>query len=41
METREVAELPQTFADRFGWEGMTETVARVYDRIPPEERSEA
>jgi Dolichyl-phosphate-mannose-protein mannosyltransferase len=41
VETRQVAELPQTFADRFGWEGMTETVARVYDRLPPEERSEA
>jgi hypothetical protein len=41
VETREVAELPQTFADRFGWEGMTKTVARVYDRLPPEERTEA
>src|SRR5215217_6861348 len=41
VETRQVAELPQVFADRFGWEGMTETVARVYDRLPPEERSEA
>ena len=40
-ETREVAQLPQTFADRFGWEGMAETVARVHDRLPPEERSEA
>jgi len=41
VETREVAELPQTLADRFGWESMTETVARVYDRLPPEGRSEA
>src|SRR5215212_6596992 len=41
VETRQVAELPQTLADRFGWEHMTETVARVYDRLPPEERSEA
>jgi hypothetical protein len=41
VETREVAELPQNFADRFGWEDMTETVARVHDRLPPEERSEA
>ena len=40
VETREVAELPQTFADRFGWEGMAATVARVHDRLPPEERSE-
>jgi 4-amino-4-deoxy-L-arabinose transferase-like glycosyltransferase len=29
VETRQVAELPQTFADRFGWEGMTQTVAHV------------
>jgi hypothetical protein len=41
VETREVAELPQIFADRFGWEGMAETVARVHDRLPPEERSGA
>jgi Dolichyl-phosphate-mannose-protein mannosyltransferase len=41
VETREVAELPQTFADRFGWEGMAETVARVHDRLPPGERSQA
>src|ERR671921_1348745 len=41
VETRQVAQLPQVFADRFGWEGMTETVARVYERLPPEERSEA
>ena len=41
VETREVAELPQVFADRFGWESMAETVARTYDRLPPEEQSEA
>src|SRR5918998_3758896 len=41
VETRQVAELPQTFADRFGWKGMTETVGRVYERLPPKERSEA
>jgi hypothetical protein len=41
VETRQVAELPQVFADRFGWEGMTETLASVYERLPPEERSEA
>ena len=41
VETREVAELPQTFADRFGWENMAETVARVHDGLPPEERSKA
>lgn len=41
VETREVAELPQTFADRFGWEGMVRTVARVHDGLPRERRSEA
>ena len=41
VETREIAELPQNFADRFGWEDMTETVARVHNRLPPEERSVA
>ena len=41
VETREVAELPQNFSDRFGWEGMAEDVARVHDRLPPGERSEA
>ena len=41
VETREVAELPQLFADRFGWEAMAATVARVHDRLPPEERSES
>lgn len=41
IETREVAELPQNFADRFGWEGMTATVARVYDDLPAADRREA
>jgi hypothetical protein len=41
VETQEVAELPQNVADRFGWEDMTETVARVHGQLPPEERSEA
>lgn len=41
VETREVAELPQIFADRFGWENMAGTVGRVHERLPPEERSEA
>lgn len=41
VETREVAELSQNFADRFGLEDMATTVASVHDRLPPEERSEA
>jgi hypothetical protein len=35
------AELPQHFADRFGWQAMAETVARVYQSLPPEDRSRA
>ena len=41
VETREVAELPQTFADRFGWENIAATVARVHGGLPAEERSDA
>jgi hypothetical protein len=41
IETREVAELPQNFADRFGWENMVATVARVYRDLPAEDRSRA
>jgi hypothetical protein len=39
MEKIRLAELPQHYADMFGWEEMTETVARVYNRLPPEERA--
>jgi Dolichyl-phosphate-mannose-protein mannosyltransferase len=35
------AELPQYFADRFGWQELAETVTRIYDRLPPNERKEA
>ncbi|HEV2176783.1 MAG TPA: glycosyltransferase family 39 protein [Terriglobia bacterium] len=31
--------LPQHFADEFGWPEMVETVARLYDSLPPDERS--
>jgi Dolichyl-phosphate-mannose-protein mannosyltransferase len=41
IETREVGQLPQNFADRFGWKNMTATVAGVYERLPVDERSEA
>jgi hypothetical protein len=41
-EVRRLSEgpLPQYFADEFGWEDMTREVARVYDSLPPEERSD-
>ena len=41
IETREVSQLPQNFADRFGWKKMTATVADVYDGLPAEERKRA
>lgn len=39
-ERSEVAELPQIYADRFGWEEMTETVATVYESLTPAERTD-
>ena len=40
-ENKELAELPQFYADRFGWEEKAAAVARVYDSLPPEEREVA
>ncbi|MDQ3907536.1 MAG: glycosyltransferase family 39 protein [Acidobacteriota bacterium] len=37
-EKLRVAELPQHYADMFGWEELTETVARVYHSLPAEEQ---
>jgi hypothetical protein len=39
FETRKTADLPQNFADMFGWPEMTATVAKVYDSMPPNERA--
>ncbi|HTB13721.1 MAG TPA: glycosyltransferase family 39 protein [Bryobacteraceae bacterium] len=38
IETHRLGPLPQFFADRFGWEEMTATVARVYNALPAEIR---
>jgi hypothetical protein len=38
-EKLKLAELPQVYADMFGWEEMTRTVAGVYNSLPPEERA--
>jgi len=38
-ERHEIGELPQHYADMFGWEGMAATVAKVYERLTPEERA--
>lgn len=40
-ERQEVAELPQHYADMFGWEEMAATVAGVYRSLPPEDRARA
>lgn len=39
IETHKMGKLPQLYADRFGWEEMAATVARVYHNLPPEERA--
>ncbi|MGD1090391.1 MAG: glycosyltransferase family 39 protein [Bryobacteraceae bacterium] len=40
IETHKLGPLPQLFADRFGWEEMTVTVARVFNSLPAEVRNE-
>lgn len=40
-ERQKVAELPQHYADMFGWEDMASTVADVYRSLPPEDRARA
>ena len=39
LEMHRLGPLPQLFADQFGWEEMTATVARVYNSLPPEVRA--
>lgn len=38
-EGKELAELPQFYADMFGWEELAQTVSSVYQTIPDEEKS--
>jgi 4-amino-4-deoxy-L-arabinose transferase-like glycosyltransferase len=37
-ERSQLGELPQHFADMFGWEELAEKVARVYHSLPPEDQ---
>ena len=37
-ETKELAQLPQQYADQFGWPELTGQVARVYNAIPETDR---
>jgi len=39
IETHRLGPLPQLYADQFGWEEMTATVARVYNSLPSEIRA--
>jgi hypothetical protein len=38
-EQHVLAELPQYYADQFGWKEFTDTVAAVYNRLIPEEQA--
>lgn len=40
-ESHESGDLPQYFADRFGWEELAATVAGVYNQLPAEDRAAA
>ncbi len=39
IERHRLGPLPQLFADQFGWEEMTATVAHVYNSLPPDVRA--
>lgn len=39
IERHRLSNLPQIYADMFGWKEMTETVAKIYNSLPPEERA--
>jgi hypothetical protein len=41
QEHTEESDLPQVFADMFGWEEMVQRVARVYHSLPPDQRAKA
>jgi hypothetical protein len=38
-ENQPTGELPQYFADEFGWEDMARAVAKVYFSVPADERA--
>ncbi len=40
-EIRRMGEVPQIFADELGWESLVAEVAKVYESLPPAERSRA
>jgi hypothetical protein len=40
-ERLQMGQLPQYFADRFGWRNLTATVAHVYRSLPPDDQARA
>ena len=40
-ERLRLGELPQYYADMFGWPEMAETVGKAYQALPPEDRARA
>jgi hypothetical protein len=38
-ESKQLAQLPQFYADMFGWENMAATISKVYLSLTPEERA--
>jgi hypothetical protein len=40
-ENHSATVLPQFYADRFGWQEMVDKVARIYNSLPPQDRSVA
>ena len=40
-ESQKLKELPQFYADMFGWENMAATVSKVYTSLPPDEQKKA
>ena len=41
QENLATSELPQNYADRYGWREIVEGVKAAYDRLPPEEQKQA
>ena len=41
LETFQELQLPQIFADRFGWPEMAQTTARVFQTLSPEDQAQA
>jgi len=37
-ENKELSELPQFYADMFGWEGLAKDLSKVFQSLPPKER---